>query len=106
MRTAWPLGMPAKSDRRPGWPKPTRWIDSSPCGVTQRGLHTPHVPPPALQCLQYLQFLHAVHVRLPVQVAAPNPSPPQHAGLAIAVTAMIAPTSSSAIPIPASVRLT
>lgn len=31
-------------------------------------LHTPHVPPSLAQCLQYLQFLHAVHGVLPVHV--------------------------------------
>lgn len=34
-----------------------------------RSLHTPHVPPSFAQCLQYLQFLHAWHGSLPVQVA-------------------------------------
>jgi hypothetical protein len=31
-------------------------------------LHTPHVPPSFAQCLQYLQFLQALHGSLPVQV--------------------------------------
>lgn len=38
------------------------------------GLHTPQVPP-ALQCLQLLQFLQALHESAPEQVAA---SGPQH----------------------------
>ena len=33
------------------------------------GLHTPHVPPSFAQCLQYLQFLQALHGLAPVQVA-------------------------------------
>jgi hypothetical protein len=33
------------------------------------GLQTPHVPP-LLQCLQYLQFLHALQLAEPVHVAA------------------------------------
>ena len=32
-------------------------------------MHTPHEPPFWEQCLQYLQFLHALHDELPVQVA-------------------------------------
>ena len=32
-------------------------------------LHTPHEFPLLLQCLQYLQFLQALHFELPVQVA-------------------------------------
>ena len=38
------------------------------------GLHTPQVPP-ALQCLQLLQFLHALHESVPEHAAA---SGPQH----------------------------
>jgi len=32
-------------------------------------LQTPHVPPSFAQCLQYLQFLHALQGSEPVQVA-------------------------------------
>ena len=32
-------------------------------------LHTPQLPPSFAQCLQYLQFLHALQAREPVQVA-------------------------------------
>jgi hypothetical protein len=32
-------------------------------------LQTPHVPPSFAQCLQYRQFLHALHGSLPVHVA-------------------------------------
>jgi hypothetical protein len=37
-------------------------------------LHTPHVPPSLAQCLQYLQFLQALHGLLPVQVANDEPA--------------------------------
>ena len=32
-------------------------------------MHTPHFPPFFAQCLQYLQFLHALQFFEPVQVA-------------------------------------
>jgi hypothetical protein len=32
-------------------------------------LQTPHAPPSLAQCLQYLQFLQALHGSAPVQVA-------------------------------------
>jgi hypothetical protein len=32
-------------------------------------LQMPQLPPSFAQCLQYLQFLHALHGSLPVQVA-------------------------------------
>ena len=32
-------------------------------------LQTPHVPPSLAQCLQYLQFLHALQFLAPLQVA-------------------------------------
>jgi hypothetical protein len=37
------------------------------------GLQTPHVPPSFAQCLQYLQFLQALHGLAPVQVANDDP---------------------------------
>src|ERR1700677_1200869 len=51
---------------------------SEPGGSTKRprensyadDLHTPHVPPSFAQCLQYLQFLQALHGLAPVQVAS------------------------------------
>ena len=36
-------------------------------------LHTPQVPPSLAQCLQYLQFLHALHGSAPTQVANEAP---------------------------------
>jgi hypothetical protein len=36
-------------------------------------LHTPQVPPSFAQCLQYLQFLHALQGSLPVQVEREAP---------------------------------
>src|SRR5277367_4464535 len=54
--------------------KPKRGQDVIGCSVQFREsdtwyLQTPHFPPSFAQCLQYLQFLQALHGSEPVQVA-------------------------------------
>jgi hypothetical protein len=61
-----------RSDIRSAWPRPIRYLAGI-LGAYADFLHTPQVPPSFAQCLQYLQFLHALQGSLPVQVEREAP---------------------------------